>query len=334
MTCGCEPVLPHKYPVLTRPVSRASFIREVQRACRKAKLNGKPTVLFPADLDEEHARNARRYAQVIPSMMQFEFAEATLCLPKRYRDALIAHEIGHVLDPHGTEDDADVAAHRAFGKRIKYDKRWPGKGLQSNPMRRAGPLVLELTEGQYARQKSLATGRLPLDPDLQHIGQGGDRIVFAFKVGDREPFAFKADQGTNPDRQTEAEVECLRYTSSPLAPKIFDWDRENYRWIEMELLNPSVDEDDFKRITGIEWDDFGAAFDSSGVRPGFYLTDEMREAIWEDSKARRSRKGTRFMTMLLDFADECEIASNEFGNADNWAMTLDGKMVKPVDLGH
>lgn len=332
MTCGCEPIVPHRYPVLKRPVSRASFVREVQRACRKAKVKGKPTVLFPVALDEEHASNARRYAQVIPGLLQFEFAQATLCLPKRYRDALISHEIGHVLDPHGSEDDADMAAHRAFGKRIKYDKRWPGRGLQSNPKRH--PDVQRVTEEEYERLKSMASARLPLDPGIEHLGQGGARLVFALQVGDRKPFAFKADQGTEPHRQTEAEVDCLLHTASPLAPKMFNWDRENFRWIEMELLNPDLDEDDFERITGIVWDDFESAFDLYGVHIGFYMTDEMREGIWEITKAQYNPKATRFLRTLLKFADECEIASNEFANADNWAMTLDGRMVKPVDLGH
>jgi hypothetical protein len=327
MSCDCEPIVPHRYPVLKRPVSRASFIREVQRACRKAKLKGKPTVLFPAALDEEHARNARRYAQVIPSTMQFEFAQATLCLPKKFRDALIWHEIGHVIDPHGTEDDADTAAHRVSGKRIKYDRRWPGKGLQSNPMRRRNPEVQELTEERYERLKALATDRLSLDGDLEQIGVGGERVVFGLQVGDREPFAFKVDQGTRWHRQTEAEIHCLRNAKSPMAPQIYDWDDENYRWIEMELMTPLPDAPTgtFEEISGIDWEDFSFAFETYD---GF-VTD------WDGvtKNIPNTRKARRFMADVRAFAESCGLATSELGLPDNWGVTDDGRL-KPLDLGY
>lgn len=337
MSCDCEPIVPHRYPVLKRPVSRASFIREVQRACRKAKIKGKPKVLFPADLDTEHAVNPRRYARVWPAKLQFEFAQATLCLPKKYRDALIWHEIGHVIDPLGTEDDADEAAFIVSGKRIKYDKRWPGKGLQVNPMRRAkrNPNIQELTEEQYERQKELATNRLPLDKELQHIGVGGERVVFALEVGGRKPFAFKADQGTRGHRQTETEIQCLRRAKSPLAPMIYDWDDENYRWIEMELMTPLPDapEGTFENITGIDWEDLSFFFETYG---GFITDwsgmDESKNKAG-DPNIPRTRKARAFMQQVRQFAEECELATSEFGLEDNWGVTADGKL-KLLDLGY
>lgn len=60
----------------------------------------------------------------------FELAPQAVWLPDRHRRALLAHEVGHVLDPDGGEDDADAAAECHTGVKIGYDRRWPGKGLQ------------------------------------------------------------------------------------------------------------------------------------------------------------------------------------------------------------
>lgn len=88
------------------------------------------TVDFPASLDVEHAMDPRRYAQVMPELLHFEFAKATRSLPFPWRLGVLAHEVGHVLDPTRTEMGADLAALQYLGVAIGYDRRWPGKGLQ------------------------------------------------------------------------------------------------------------------------------------------------------------------------------------------------------------
>lgn len=123
----------HGHPVLARPISFDQLIDEVSTflpryliACRGQD----PLVEIDPGLTKLHQRNARRYAQVYPESLCFQFAEQTLWLPKANRIALIAHEIGHLIDT-GSEASADRAAWRVLGIRIAYDKRWPGKGLQS-----------------------------------------------------------------------------------------------------------------------------------------------------------------------------------------------------------
>jgi hypothetical protein len=137
--CRCEPIAPHLYPV-KKPIKEATFIKQVKDMCKKAKIEGKPTVRFTEELSVTHEHDARRYAHVYPYDLIFEFAPQSLCLPKKHREALIAHEIGHILDPEGGEEDADRAAEEAFGFKIDYDMRWPGIGLQvrgaqANPAR-------------------------------------------------------------------------------------------------------------------------------------------------------------------------------------------------------
>ena len=80
-------------------------------------------------------KDPRRFAEVDPYALHFHFASEILNLPKAQQDGLIMHELGHVLcrdlPAGGTEEDADRAAEETFGVLIVYDKRWPGKGLQT-----------------------------------------------------------------------------------------------------------------------------------------------------------------------------------------------------------
>lgn len=135
----------HGCPRLVRPVTPMQLRRELEVLLREAGLaHRRHSVSFPNSLAREHMLDHRRYAQVRPASMRFEFAMATLWLPFRYRHALCGHEIGHVLDPvlphcdsttgvcsHGAiEKRADRMSLEHLGIKISYDKRWPGKGLQ------------------------------------------------------------------------------------------------------------------------------------------------------------------------------------------------------------
>lgn len=129
-----EPVPGYSYPVLRQPISEAQLLRELDSMLERAGLAGDggpaATAWFWGPLDAEHEENPRRYAQVIPQQRRFEFARAILWLPPEHREGLLAHEVGHVLDPEADEDGADAAARRVTGVDIGYDRRWPGKGLQ------------------------------------------------------------------------------------------------------------------------------------------------------------------------------------------------------------
>jgi hypothetical protein len=125
----------HDHPARKAPWSLKNFTSLWSKMCKKAGLDPSDCqISFPESLSATHCRNTRRYAQVWTSpLMQphFEFATQILWLPLENQKALIAHEIGHVLDPEGGEDGADRAGGVACGVTIKYDKRWPGKGLQT-----------------------------------------------------------------------------------------------------------------------------------------------------------------------------------------------------------
>jgi hypothetical protein len=117
---------------MSRPISKAQLANELGQMLRRAGLDpGTATIEFPDRLDAEHAQNPRRYAEVLVGKRAFRFARATLWLPQAQRRGLLAHEVGHVLTPGGTELDADMAAWEHLGVKITYDRRWPGKGLQT-----------------------------------------------------------------------------------------------------------------------------------------------------------------------------------------------------------
>lgn len=127
-----EPVAPYRYPVES-PIPPDQLVDELGTLLQRTHLcDGNPPaeVWLWDPLDREHAKNPRRYAQVIPELRRFEFARATLQLPRCHRLGLLAHEIGHVLDPRASEAGADRIAGQVLGVKIGYDRRWPGKGLQ------------------------------------------------------------------------------------------------------------------------------------------------------------------------------------------------------------
>ena len=124
----------HDHPAVATPVPRAQAVSELLGLERQAGRSG-GTVRWPAAMNARHRKSPRSYAQVLPGRggrgSRYDLADAVRWLPEGHRLALFAHEVGHVLDPGGTEVQADRAAGRALGVRIRYDKRWPGKGLQT-----------------------------------------------------------------------------------------------------------------------------------------------------------------------------------------------------------
>ena len=136
----------HDHPSAVRPVSDWVIGEELSRLARAAGFRKHDIQwrMHPP-LDEEHRKNPRRYAQVVIDENVFEFSRAILWLPLRFREGLMAHEIGHLLCPaRHTEADADRAAEEALGMRIEYSEAWPGKGLQCVTARRYGQGWMEL----------------------------------------------------------------------------------------------------------------------------------------------------------------------------------------------
>lgn len=122
-------------PQLPYPISKGDFEQELAAACRYAGIE-RWVLAWPPSLEREHRANPRRYAQWMElpdGGSLFEFAPQVCALPWAQRLGLIAHEVGHALDPDPakTEDGADAYGMAALNLLIVYDLRWPGRGLQT-----------------------------------------------------------------------------------------------------------------------------------------------------------------------------------------------------------
>jgi len=124
----------HDHPQLDEPISESLFRAECAAILLCAGIPEsevrKCQIVFPAELGKRHEADPRAYADVQCERRLFRFAPQALALPEANRLGLIAHEIGHLLDPAATENGADAASEGALGVKIAYDSRWPGKGLQ------------------------------------------------------------------------------------------------------------------------------------------------------------------------------------------------------------
>lgn len=124
----------HDHPQLLEAVSEDDFRSELREIMRMAGLSvdviDRADISFPDNLEDRHRKDPRAYAEVQTEDLRFRFAPQARSLPSANRLGLMAHEIGHLLDPAATENGADAAAETALDVRIVYDTRWPGKGLQ------------------------------------------------------------------------------------------------------------------------------------------------------------------------------------------------------------
>jgi hypothetical protein len=71
--------------------------------------------------DHQHAQNMRQYAHTFHHDNTICVARALWKLPKKHREAVLLHEIGHLLvGPEGSEEDANQAVEDATGVHIYY----------------------------------------------------------------------------------------------------------------------------------------------------------------------------------------------------------------------
>lgn len=165
----------HAHPRRRKPVSRRQVRSELRRMWRDSGSPGRFSLEWTDDLARTHERNRRRYAQVAPFARggaAFELAPQATYLPPRNRRGLLAHEVGHVLDPHGSEAAADRAAAEVLGVDVGYDRRWPGKGLQValNPGKKTCEVLFE-ENGSFVWKKGRLVG---IDEGLMVVKVGGE----------------------------------------------------------------------------------------------------------------------------------------------------------------
>jgi len=200
------------------------------------------------------------------------------------------------------------------------------KRLSHKPKRRRNP---GLSEPDYELMKQEV--ERGIEPEFETIGMGTTRQVYEVSIRSGDPFIFKADFGPRGRRtQTSAEISCIKKGKSPLFPEVYDHDPKG-RWAEVEMLEPldamSDGEAVFWDLSGIDWDDFDAAFAGVDTRSPEQVANA-REAL----VAPGNTKGARFFDELVRVSKICNLDTSEMGLLENWGASQDGGL-KLIDLG-
>lgn len=83
------------------------------------------------EAERDHKRNRRNYAHTYHYPETICVAKEFWELPEPYRDAILLHEIGHLIaGPTGSESDANRASEELSGWRIRYVDSPYGRKLE------------------------------------------------------------------------------------------------------------------------------------------------------------------------------------------------------------
>jgi hypothetical protein len=81
--------------------------------------------------DQEHRRNKRQYAHTFHYKNCVCLARAFANLPAKHQDAIVLHEVGHLIaGPNATEEEANKAIEDRTGITITYADTRYGKDLE------------------------------------------------------------------------------------------------------------------------------------------------------------------------------------------------------------
>jgi hypothetical protein len=98
--------------------------------------------------EQDHRKKMRWYSHTYCKPNTICVSSAFLNLPEAYQVGILVHEVGHLLtEPDATEKEADRAANKYFGVRIKHKNTPFGKNLQClfpKEISKARPLLAKL----------------------------------------------------------------------------------------------------------------------------------------------------------------------------------------------
>lgn len=148
--------------------------------------------------------------------------------------------------------------------------------------------------------------RTILDKYCEYLGSGCARVAYKCQVEDYEPSVLKWRLYV-PESDPHRESACissakqmsgelhamLLHAGHEHVPRLFDWDEEGMRWLEMEYLAPLPSED----IDAYYW------------RIGFYSSAELGE-----------------------LAEALGLAESELRRIDHWGIDANGRR-KIIDMG-
>lgn len=195
-------------------------------------------------------------------------------------------------------------------------------GMSNALLREYVSLVLEKVKsqrGKHARGgghfdlrqfKTLETSHIMLDYAgryLQEMGRGTSRA--AFVLTNRSVLKVALNSKGVAQNETELDVFTNPKTKAIIA-RILDADNKG-RWLISELVKPLRSEDEFERLTGIEFDDMDAAV----------------VATYREQPVPEHLRGNPFIQALVTTMREASLLPGDLVKVDSWGQTPDGRAV-------
>ena len=149
-----------------------------------------------------------------------------------------------------------------------------------------------------------------LNNNAKILDSGSSRDVYL--INSRHVLKFAP--GPRGQAQNEAEVELFTNPNvKPFITEIYDYDPE-YNWLISELVRPLRGEEEFERLTKVNWDDF---VDILNMNP---------EADTE-LPARTKYKSSEFVKQLLNMLEKTDIEPADLETPKHWGRTGDNRVV-------
>lgn len=159
---------------------------------------------------------------------------------------------------------------------------------------------------------------------LPYIGGGSARMVF--KIDDEK--CLKLAKNKKGLVQNETETDWYLQDSGVVA-KVFDYDEDNYTWVEMELLEPAYTSN-FKNYLNASFNEFVEYitwFGTNILRQGggyfkHEVSDEIKEKLEEDE----------FVMGIVDLMGSYDMAYGDLIRRSSYGVNKDGDILL-VDYG-
>lgn len=173
--------------------------------------------------------------------------------------------------------------------------------------------------------QSFASRKKYCDEHLKKISQGSSRIVYYI---DNEK-VLKLAKNKKGLAQNEVEIDYSDdYMLTGIVAPVYDY-HENFLWLEMALAK-KVKKSDFKRITGIDFDDFGEVLISADSRyrnrgPQFKVDQDLVDKVMDDE----------FTSGVYDYIANFDIPSGDMRRLNSYGLIkVDGEeQLAIIDYG-
>jgi hypothetical protein len=120
---------------------------------------------------------------------------------------------------------------------------------------------------------------------LQLIKKGSSRAVY--KIDEEK--VLKLAYNDKGKAQNEVEIEYGQYGDlSGILAKIFDYDKQDHLWVEMELARINLKTSDFEKVVGFKFKDIQTAIHNYGIDSGNSrgskkeMDSELLDSMWEN----------------------------------------------------